>query len=747
MAMTYQNFASLGVNLNRQKYGPLDISNVFTSENDLRYYLTKGAHTEGVSEYWYKDANNKVVPYPYEGQVLATVIDNAVNVYVLALDKNGAFITQEIGGKVAVDDTTVEIGADGKLTIKGFSTAATTSLPCRNAYGELEWVTIDALVENDTDTKTEIVIADGSALKLVSKVKDDETNTYTYTLDVTLPTQAEYAIAKSVADDGTVSYALTKDGVAIGDAIEIPEGYDDTELAGRVTSLESVVEANTGKIDTVKKQVDDFFAAADLTEKAIDTLTEIQTYIENDETAAGNIAQQLGSHETAITTLTGDENTSGSVAKTVKDAITAQQQLNDANYATNDALDAVSAKANAAAVKTEVESALAGKVDTATLDEYYTKNESYSRDEIDNKLKNLSAEGTADAGLVQANLEQHMSDSDARFDAVEAALSTAEEAIQLHATEIESINDPSTGLLKQAEGKINTKVSDAITSLKNNEVATIEANVGKNTGDITSLNSQVTGINANITSIQTELGNLKQSDSTLTGEIARVEGKHDNLATTVQGHASAIGDLQAAAEGLQSSVDGLTSKFNDYSTTEQVEQLIEDAVAGIDTSDLSDLIAANTAAIEAEVKRSTEKDAEIAASLETQSAAIDSINATLGAITNTDDGDSTLESIKELATWVSEHETEVLPKIQENADAIALLNSGADTVGSVRNIVAEAIGDIPMATADKLGLVKLGGGEIGTDVDGTLIISEVSTDKLVNGSKTLVLNGGSATSN
>ena len=27
----YQGFATLGVNLNRQKYGPLDISNVFTS--------------------------------------------------------------------------------------------------------------------------------------------------------------------------------------------------------------------------------------------------------------------------------------------------------------------------------------------------------------------------------------------------------------------------------------------------------------------------------------------------------------------------------------------------------------------------------------------------------------------------------------------------------------------------------------------------------------------------------------------
>jgi hypothetical protein len=51
MAFEYQGFATLGVNLNRQKYGPLDISNVFTSEADFKYYLTKGTFTEGVSEY------------------------------------------------------------------------------------------------------------------------------------------------------------------------------------------------------------------------------------------------------------------------------------------------------------------------------------------------------------------------------------------------------------------------------------------------------------------------------------------------------------------------------------------------------------------------------------------------------------------------------------------------------------------------------------------------------------------------
>ena len=114
MAFNYQNFASLGVNLNRQNYGPLDISNVFTSEADLKYYLSKGNFTEGVSEYW-----SKIVPYPYEGQVLATVIDNIVNVFVLALDENDEFITQEIAGKIITDDATITLADNGAISLFG----------------------------------------------------------------------------------------------------------------------------------------------------------------------------------------------------------------------------------------------------------------------------------------------------------------------------------------------------------------------------------------------------------------------------------------------------------------------------------------------------------------------------------------------------------------------------------------------------------------------------------------------------
>lgn len=109
----YQGFATLGVNLNRQKYGPLDISSIFTSEADLKYYASKGSFTEGVTDYW-----KKTVPYPYAGQFVALINNDtrAVETYVLKEREDGTFDYEEIGAKAPeVDGSTIIINDDGKL--------------------------------------------------------------------------------------------------------------------------------------------------------------------------------------------------------------------------------------------------------------------------------------------------------------------------------------------------------------------------------------------------------------------------------------------------------------------------------------------------------------------------------------------------------------------------------------------------------------------------------------------------------
>lgn len=185
----YQGFATLGVNLNRQKYGPLDVSNVFTSQADLNYYISKGAQTEGVSQYWLD-----TVPYPYAGQYVA-LVDNAtrtVQPYILTEKEDGAFEASEISG---TDTNTTYTLADTKndngdtvltFTPSDGSAATTITIPKTDLTGYLTSEDKEALEESigkkansadvytksEADNKISEVVAAAEHLKRI--VKDNK---------------------------------------------------------------------------------------------------------------------------------------------------------------------------------------------------------------------------------------------------------------------------------------------------------------------------------------------------------------------------------------------------------------------------------------------------------------------------------------------------------------------------------------------------------------------------------------------
>ena len=68
----YQGVATLGVNLNRQKYGPLDVSSVLLTEDDLAWYILGSEENAPTS--W-----TGGVPYPYPGQIIVTLDTNVVH--------------------------------------------------------------------------------------------------------------------------------------------------------------------------------------------------------------------------------------------------------------------------------------------------------------------------------------------------------------------------------------------------------------------------------------------------------------------------------------------------------------------------------------------------------------------------------------------------------------------------------------------------------------------------------------------
>ena len=658
--------------------------------------------------------------------------------YIVTDEANGYL--KAVGTKPAGDNTSIEVSDDGKISIKGFAGAGDATLPRKNADGSISWITLaDIAGSTDTNTKTVVDVADDSAIT-VNYSYDESTDTKTYTLDVQLPAVPEYTVTKEVGE-GKVTYTVTKDGEAVGEAIEVPNAYDDSALDSRVAAVESSVEDHETRLGNVETKVNDFFAAVETPDEVINTLDEIVQYIETNASGVSGLVSSVNTNTAAIETLNGEG--AGSVKKTVDDAIAAQAATDAGNYATQAALAEVKATADAAAVKSVVDAALEGKADKSDLDNYYNKDQSYNKDQIDNLLSGIKGEYGETADSVAGELNAHKTESDAKFTAIETKQGEQDTAILANANAITAINDETTGILAKAKAAAATDAQNKVTALA-------EGAVAQNTNDISSINTKIEGINGSITTISGKVASLEQKDATIEAAIEAEVAARETLGGTVAEHTTDIVALKSKDTELASLISANTSKFDNYSTTTEVEGKIAAAISGIDNTSITEAIAANTTAISDEVTRAKAKEDELAGLIADNAEAISNnasdiaaLEAALNAVIDDEDG-TTLDSIKDLAVWVSEHESEVLPAIEANAKAIETLNG--DGEGSVQKIVADAIAAIPatpIASSSIAGIVKASE-EITVAEDGTMGVGYVSTDKLVQGSDTLVLNGGSA---
>lgn len=669
---------------------------------------------------------------------------------------------KEVGS--TVDNESIVVDDEGNVALYGYKAADNATLPRKKADGTLEWVTIEAIVTGDGNEKTRVAAAEGSAIT-VTPVYDTVNDTYTYTLDVTIPappTVPEYSIDGTENEDGSTTYKLTKDGVAVGDEINVPAEYDDSDLASRLAGLETSVGENTSDISEIKEKVDVFFASVAEPDAVVDTLAEIQKYIADDTSGAAGMLESIGANTSAISTLNGTG--VGSVKKTVDDAVAAQAAIDAGVYATQATLAEVKATADAAAVKSEVETALASKIESATIAhtssgvtegatvngtalniviDAYTKAETL--DKIDEKITSFT--GGESAADVKNLLETYKTTNDAAIAAINATNTTQTNNIQANADAISAINAPNTGILDQAKAAAATDAQNKITAL-----VTTGA-VATNTGDITAIKGNIENINSSITAITGNVSALQQKDTNLEAAIDGEKSAREALAVTVGEHTKDITALKSKDTELASLISANTAKFDDYSTTAQVESKISAAIAGIDHTAINKAIADNTKAITDESSRADKEEKRLAGLIDTNtkaiaanSADIASLETAINAVIENEDGE-TLNSIKELAAWVKAHDTDVLTVVNNNTSAIAKLNGDVNTEGSVAKAIAEAIAAIPgpvIASTSKAGVVKASS-EIAVAEDGTMSISSVSTDALVQGSNTIVLNGGTAT--
>lgn len=621
MAMTYQNFASLGVNLNRQKYGPLDISNVFTSEADLKYYLTKGSYKENVSDYWLS-----IVPYPYEGQVLATVIDGAVAVYVLALNENDEFITQEIAGKIVADETTITVAEDGSIGLANVPTENGTY----NAIftnGTLTWELVDnsaiteAIAENAQAIADESAAARSAEQALGARIDAIDLTPYAKSDDVT----TEIGTAIDTAVKGILGEGVTEAYNTLKDIQDILEGTDGEKIDG---IIESVAD-NKAEIAKEKKRAEDAEKALQEAIDAIDFVsdtelaTELEAYAKNDNVYSKAEADKV--IEEALSKATGGES-AADVALALanyKKALNLEVYGNEAGTGDSriDALEAVGAQANIlegvqvdgtdlAITNKKVNVNLAGRLEPITQSVEAVR-------ELANNAGAAAQENARNIATINTTLGSHQ-ESLAGHSTLLAQLADTDASYE---TRIKNAEDLITGHTKDIASKAaSTRVEEIARSVASNENA-----IGVNAEAIAALGVKDSEILAEVnkkidaTTVTDNYYNKTSIDTTIAGIEEIITNKETAINSTIN---TKVAELAEADAKLDTRLSKVEDFFATVETSDGVINTLDEIVSYIesDKSGAAAMLAsinANTDNIEALTQRITNNENSLSNTIET----------------------------------------------------------------------------------------------------------------------------------
>ena len=402
----------------------------------------------------------------------------------------------------------------------------------------------------------------------------------------------------------------------------------------------------------------------------------------------------------------------------------------------------------------------------------------YSKAELNALLDKIEGGSTESAASVARQLDEYKTANNQRVKNVEDKVGN-------------DVNgeEPATGLfleVDQARAQADLGVANAATAQGAAEAAqgaadaaqgTANEALGKantNAGDILTLKAIVNGngeagtdgLVKRLAALEAEVGEVAESRidalEGVTGQHTKDIAANTNALTVL--NTNTIPALQqAVTDEAKARDDADKAIYEKIGTVEAGKTVVDmiNAVAGtIDftpyakTEDVANTYA-TIAALEAEAKRADEAEKKIAGDLANEiaradaaekvnAAAIAALDATLKAALE-NDGEG-LDSIKELAVWIQEHETDVIPVVNKNKEDIAALTlrvaANETAVGvTLPGAITQALADAKAYTDEKM--VKADGVSI-QNTDGTFSVKAVSTDLLVQGEFDLILNGGNA---
>jgi hypothetical protein len=679
----------------------------------------------------------------YIGQKVAYVdkVNNKVTHYGIEIDGT----LKELGASPIGDEKSIVIGDNNTISLKGIAGLVFE----RDIIGEdgeptgqkenvqfqplmtkdgLVWVepsktTVEGLaslidgltarvsaLENDRVTEQELADAVKVVADKIGVPAEDDTSTATLyeriAAEILRATQAEGALSDRIG--------VAKDG--------------ETAATGVYAYVDGVVNALVNGVDPDK----------------IDSLNELIAWVEAHPDIVSDLDERLDAAEAILEGFGGEEEPA-TVKEYVEAEFDAHELAADGKYAT----------------KTEItEAGYAVATDVAR--DYATKQE-------------LANHETAADGkyATKTELSNHETAADAKYATKEfvGTFTTGEDNYKDITTVVGYINKKAEETLAAAQGGSSETAASVKLQLDNYKTEN-DAKVQKNTSDIAALQEQLNTTNTNVSNNTTEIGKIN-TDITVNIKpaIEALEGADEVIEGTLAEHTAAIKTINEttipALQGVvntkaaQSDVDAINTKIGTVEEGKTVVDMINAVAGKIDFSPYAkkDEVAATYATIAAleGIYKAGEGEAEatgvLAEEIARAKAAEKKLGDDLAILINNPTED--LDSVVEIIEHVKNNGTAVTG-IVTRLDGHDTLLAGIGGEGQPATVVAAieaAKYVLPGATAALLGGIKSAADVDGKAavnkvyVDATTHVAEVkafSTDNLVQGAMTLVLNGGDA---
>lgn len=432
---------------------------------------------------------------------------------------------------------------------------------------------LDKIVEGDVEKWNNLVNYDDSEVRGLIEPKADKS-------------YVDEELAKKVDVEGYVAYSQEEKEKLAG-----LENYDDSELSGRVGAVEGYfTEGKANDAVLFGGQAPDYYATKASVEEAIsgvhghenkDVLDGISSSdIENWNAAEQNAKSYSdGKLGEAVQSLEGKISSEQSRAEGIEAGFESRIKVLEEKEPTkveasetngNIKVDGQEVKVyddsslvsrlevvedkpfDTYAIKSEVETALSGKVDNSVLDNYYTKGQTETK--ISEMISDIN--GGESAGEVLSQLNSYKTLNDERVAAVEAKNVEQDTAIKANADAIEVLNG--TG-----EGSVSKQVSDAIAGVVASAPEafdTLKEIADYIAGDKTNAAELLNKVNANTEAIAAEVKRAGDKEVELAGLISDLDAAYkakdvelvaedERLAGLIQGNTDLINTLNGDGEG------------------------------------------------------------------------------------------------------------------------------------------------------------------------------------------------------